>query len=161
VVFQDWRTLKTWHRADPHSTFTSDPSAKLVALIPTKFYRQIYTMERYSVAVALHRDRETPLLLIPFQRTATISAFANEIKNRITRYNFCESGNDIFLRLRREDGPILDDNDILADVIHNPRTENIVVTSRRSDPRAVDPGSYLVSLAIAFNLLLRRADLVL
>jgi urease accessory protein UreE len=118
-------------------------------------------MERYSVAAALHRDGEAPLLLMPFQRTATISAFANEIKNRITRYNFCESGNDIFLRLRREDGPILDDNDILADVIHNPRTENIVVTSRRSDLRAVDPGSHLASLAIAFNLLLRRADLVL
>jgi hypothetical protein len=108
-------------------------------------------MERYTVAVALHRDGETPLLLIPFPSTATISAFADEIKNRITRYNFGASGNDIFLRLRREDGPILDDNDILADLIHNPRTENIVVTSRRSDSRAVDPGTLLVRLAISLQ----------
>lgn len=104
-------------------------------------------MERYTVEVALHGDGENPLLLIPFPSTATISAFANEIKIRITRCNFDASGNDIFLRLLREDGPIIDDNDILADVIHNPRTENIVVTFRRSDLRAVDPGAHLVSLA--------------
>src|SRR4051794_15618845 len=104
-------------------------------------------MERYTVAVALQRTGGNPLLLIPFPPTATVSAFANEVKHRITRFNFDADGDDIFLRLRRADGPILDDNDVLADVIDNPRTENIVVTSRRPDPRNVDPGIYLVSLA--------------
>jgi hypothetical protein len=106
-------------------------------------------MERYTVVVALRRDEETPPLLIPFRRTATVSAFANEVKNRIARYSFDATGSDIFLRLSREDGPVLGDSDILADVIRNPQTENIVVTSRRPDTRAVDPGIHAVSLTIS------------
>src|SRR2546423_693078 len=104
-------------------------------------------MERYTVAVALHGTGGYPLLLIPFPPTATVSAFADEVKNRITRFNFDTNGDDIFLRLRREDGPILDGSDVLADVIDNPRTENIVATSRKPDPRNVDPRAHLVSLA--------------
>src|SRR5205085_7669878 len=96
-------------------------------------------MERYTVAVALQRTGGNPLLLIPFPPTATVSAFANEIKHRIARHNV-DNRDEILLRLRREDGPILDGNDILANVISNPQTENIVVTSRKSDPE-----NYLVS----------------
>ena len=101
--------------------------------------------ESYSSTVQIKIDKDAPDVEIGLGRDEA-HAFADEVKNRITRFNFDTNGDDIFLRLRREDGPILDGSDVLADVIDNPRTENIVVTSRRPDPRNVDPGIHLVSL---------------
>lgn len=87
-------------------------------------------MERYTVAIAPYGKREKIRLLVPFLSTASVSAFVDEIKQRIARLtswsSLAESA-EILLHLE-ENGPLLDGYDTLSDAVLDPRTETIHVS---------------------------------
>jgi hypothetical protein len=88
-------------------------------------------MERYTVTVSL-LGTESFRLLIPFPPTSSVFALATEVKKRISRQDAWPDVADISLRLGDIAGPFLDEEDLLEDVILDPKVETIAVTSRNS-----------------------------
>jgi hypothetical protein len=89
-------------------------------------------MERYTVTIALS-GAESFRLLIPFPPTSSVSALATEAKRRASRQGAWPEVSDISLRLGDDvGGPILDGDDLLEDVIIDPKAEFITATSRNS-----------------------------
>src|SRR5436305_6168509 len=86
-------------------------------------------MERYTITVA-PPGVETFRLLIPFSPTSSVSALATEVKRRISRLDVWPDVPDIALRLGQADGPFLDEDDTLADVLPSPNVETITATSQ-------------------------------
>jgi hypothetical protein len=111
----------------------------LALQVPSQFSRVLtrskVMMERYTVTVA-PSGVETFRLLIPFSPTSSVSALATEVKRRISRLDVWPDVPDIALRLGQADGPILDEDDTLADVLPSPNVEIITATSqiRKSTP---------------------------
>lgn len=93
-------------------------------------------MERYTVTV-YPPEGQPCRLLIPFSPKSTISALAIEIKRRISRLDIWNDVSNITLRLGEANGPILDEEDLLEDVILDAKAEIIVVTSQaQAEPAA-------------------------
>jgi hypothetical protein len=86
-------------------------------------------MERYTVIVA-PPGAEIFRLLIPLPSTSSVSALAAEVERRISRLEGLPGVSDITLHLGEADGPMLDAEDALGDVIFDPKLETITATSR-------------------------------
>jgi hypothetical protein len=86
-------------------------------------------MERYTIVVALP-GVESFRLLVPFQPALSISTLAIEVKRRVSRLEVVSDGLDITLHLGDANGPMLDEEDALADVILDPKSEEITVVSK-------------------------------
>jgi hypothetical protein len=70
--------------------------------------------------------------LIPFPPTSSISALAAEVKRRLARTD--PNAPDLILHLGDVNGPILDEEDLLEDVIVDAEGESITATPRSSLP---------------------------
>jgi hypothetical protein len=91
-------------------------------------------MERYTVTVS-PPGAESFRLLIPFPPSSSVSALATEVKRRASRQDPWSDSSEIFLRLGEGlGGPLLDGNDLLEDVILDPKAEAITATSRNTPP---------------------------
>jgi len=88
-------------------------------------------MERYTVTVPIPPGASSIRLLIPFPPTSAVSALAAEVKKRAFRASpLLDASSNVILHLGDATGPILDDQDLLEDVIIDPRTEIITATPR-------------------------------
>ncbi|KAF4633485.1 hypothetical protein G7Y89_g4628 [Cudoniella acicularis] len=80
-----------------------------------------------------------PALRVPFPRASAVSALAAEIKKRILRLDIWPDVSDITLHLGPANGPILDPDDLVSDVIADPKFEIITVTSGARKPSTTKP----------------------
>lgn len=94
-------------------------------------------MERYTIIVDLS-EGEPFRLLVPFQPALSVSALANEVKKRLSRLEILSDESDITLHLGDANGPMLDGGDALGDVILDPKSEEITVSSRAKKAKAQD-----------------------
>ncbi|THW71835.1 hypothetical protein D6D19_07040 [Aureobasidium pullulans] len=74
-------------------------------------------MNRYSVVVSDTGWAESLKLLVPFQSSATSGALVGEVVKRASRYGKTLNAAHCTLRLERPDGPILDPQDTLSDLV--------------------------------------------
>lgn len=101
-------------------------------------------MERYTVTVRQEgsEQQHDVHLLIPFRPTAKVDSFITEIVTRSARQS-CQidlTTHHVTLHLDEPEGPILDVNDILSDVVLDPRSEKIFACFTRKTDR-VQPGN--------------------
>jgi hypothetical protein len=88
-------------------------------------------MERYTITVPIPPGASSIRLLIPFPPTSSIAALAAEVKKRASRSALpLDALSDLILHLGDAAGPILDDEDLLEDVIIDPKNESITATPR-------------------------------
>lgn len=85
-------------------------------------------MERYKVSISSPETGSNLRLLIPFPATSSLSALATEVKRRAAKQGLFIRDRTIFFRLNQDDGPILDDDDKLGEVIIDPHNEDIFAT---------------------------------
>ncbi|KAK8209080.1 hypothetical protein M8818_003775 [Zalaria obscura] len=109
-------------------------------------------MERYNVRIrkADHVASDNDIyLLIPYPPTATVKALIEEIVSRSTKRNLILSltTHDVTLRLDQPDGPLLDVDDILSDVILDSRAERVFAVFHLKDTDTPMPDSSLTSLS--------------
>ncbi|THZ49733.1 hypothetical protein D6C90_03218 [Aureobasidium pullulans] len=74
-------------------------------------------MNRYSVVVSDTGLAESLKLLVPFQSSATSGALVGEVVKRASRYGKTLNAAHCTLRLESPDGPILDPQDTLSDLV--------------------------------------------
>ncbi|KAI4854045.1 hypothetical protein E4T44_00446 [Aureobasidium sp. EXF-8845] len=75
-------------------------------------------MQRYSVVVVSDTGWSEPLkLLVPFQSSANSAALVAEVVKRASRFGKTLNAASCTLRLASIDGPILDPDDILSDLV--------------------------------------------
>lgn len=103
-------------------------------------------MERYKISIFFPESGSSLQLLVPFPPTSSISALAEEVKKRATRQGFPLNEREIFFRLEQEDGPILDGEDRLNEVIIDPRSEGIFVTFQNATSEVMRSRDGVVSL---------------
>lgn len=82
-------------------------------------------MDRYTININ-HPGAEPVLLLIPFPPTSTIQNLVNEIRRRASRVQLLLP-DQVSLHLGGENGPLLDEEDAVEDVVLDPKTEVITV----------------------------------
>lgn len=88
-------------------------------------------MERYIITIAIPPGASSIRFLIPFPPTSSVSDLAAEVKKRASRSALLpDPSSIIILHLGDAKGPILDGDDILKDVILDPKAESITVTHR-------------------------------
>ena len=105
-------------------------------------------MERYTVTVA-PPGAESLRLLIPYPPTSSVSALAAEVKRRASRLDVWPDVPELALRLGDVDGSLLDEDDLLADVILDPKVETITATSRIKKVAGVPPPVAQVSYCLS------------
>ena len=87
-------------------------------------------MERYNVRILASDDKEGLKLLIPLHHSLQVSALLNEIMRRYAKYAASPLHHILpTLRLNNANGPIVDLDDPLKDVIIDSKTEVIIATS--------------------------------
>jgi hypothetical protein len=74
-------------------------------------------MQRYSVVVSDTGWPEPLKLLVPFQSSSNSAALTTEIVKRASRYGKTLNAASCTLRLASIDGPILDPDDTLSDLV--------------------------------------------
>lgn len=74
-------------------------------------------MQRYSVVVSDTGWPEPLKILVPFQSSFTSAALIAEIVKRATRHGKTLNAANCTLRLASVDGPILDPQDTLSDLV--------------------------------------------
>ena len=85
-------------------------------------------MQRYTVTiVSSGTSGERPVLLVPFQPSAIVTAFVEELYKRVAKRGFPIAPNTHIatLRLDSETGAIIDSEDALSDVVTDPRSEKV------------------------------------
>jgi hypothetical protein len=118
-------------------------------------------MERYTITVAPPGAAPTRLL-IPFPPTSSVSALSAEVQRRLARSE--PNVPDLIFHLGDTNGPILDEDDLLEDVIIDPKGEAITATPR-SNPSttasapALYPESNRVSYYSTHKLALMNLDI--
>jgi hypothetical protein len=78
-----------------------------------------------------------PVLLVPFQPDALVTAFIDELYRRIARQGLAITPNTHIatLHLDSETGALIDAEDLLSDVISDPKSEQIVSVFSKKDAR--------------------------
>lgn len=87
---------------------------------------EAHQMVRYTINVT--PPGSTPLsVLVPLPPSATVSALGEEIIARLARRGLDTSlhGHDVILHLGGSDGPVLDAQDTISDVIVDPGSKTI------------------------------------
>jgi hypothetical protein len=76
-------------------------------------------MQRYTVTIVSVTATSNPVLLVPFEPSALVSRFIDELFSRLSRQNIPLAPNThaCTLHLDSETGAIIDCEDVLADVI--------------------------------------------
>lgn len=83
-------------------------------------------MERYTVAVI--SPAASPVrLVVPFDSSFTLRPLLEEIQRRAIKQGVSLVLDTVLLRLGREDGPILDAEDVINHVVISPQDETIFV----------------------------------
>ncbi|TKA69325.1 hypothetical protein B0A55_07454 [Friedmanniomyces simplex] len=85
-------------------------------------------MQRYTVTVVSQGSPgERPTLLVPFEPSAIVAAFIDELFRRVTRQGIALAPNThvATIHVDSEGGAIIDAEDILADVVPNPAKEKL------------------------------------
>ena len=83
-------------------------------------------MERYKVTVTI--DGKETRLLIPMLPVSPVSSLATQVKLRIGRLGIGTNSTEFTLHLEQADGPILDADDLLSDVLPDPKNERLYAT---------------------------------
>lgn len=76
-------------------------------------------MERYAVVVMTDGSTNRLRLLIPYLNSAAVTSFTEEVAGRANRRDNTLDPQDCILHLGGVDGPILDPQDILVDLVRN------------------------------------------
>jgi hypothetical protein len=97
-------------------------------------------MQRYTVTILSdtgHGGR--PSILVPFQPSALVSSFKDEVVKRAIRQNLpiTTESHEFTLRLQSQTGPILDLQDLLSDVVLNSETIFAVFSQRNGHVTAL------------------------
>ena len=87
-------------------------------------------MQRYQVTVVAGGSGATnarPVLLVPFRPDALVTAFIDELFRRITKQGLDITPNTHIatLHLDSESGALIDAEDLLGDVVSDPKTEKL------------------------------------
>ena len=81
-------------------------------------------MQRYTVNFR-ETNVTTRRLLVPFDSGSSIIAFASELQRRLARAGIVVQADAILFRLDDVNGPLIDGEDTLEDVILDPRVEQL------------------------------------
>ena len=98
-------------------------------------------MQRYTVTVVAPGTTDArPVLLVPFQPNALVTAFIDELYRRIARQGLAITPNTHIatLHLDSETGALIDAEDLLSDVISDPKTEHIYSLFSKKDVTEVE-----------------------
>lgn len=88
-------------------------------------------MERYTVT--LISPAASPLqLLVPFDSSLPLRSLTEEIVRRASKLGLSLALDNVLLRLCREDGPILDVDDVINHVVISPQDEVIFAMLRET-----------------------------
>lgn len=98
-------------------------------------------MERYTISVGAIR------LIVPFSPTSTVQVLANEVRRRASRLAVVLP-EAITLHLGDENGPLLDVDDSLQDVVLDSVTEFITVVAQ-DDASGGVAGPVLAKVSVA------------
>lgn len=98
-------------------------------------------MQRYTVTIVSSGDsNERPVLLVPFQPSAIVTTFVDELFKRIARQGLAIAPNTHIatLHLDSETGGLIDFEDVLSDVVLDPKHDKLfaVFTQNKSGPSA-------------------------
>lgn len=91
-------------------------------------------MERYTVKFRDPHDQGELAFLVLLTPTSPVSTLLAEAKRRAAKYLPQLAENDLIPHYGEEQGPILDGDDILSDMIPDPKNEIIFVTTRPVRP---------------------------
>ena len=100
-------------------------------------------MERYKVTVTI--DGKETRLLIPMLSASPVSSLATQVKLRIGRLGIGINSTEFTLHLEQADGPILDADDLLSDVLPDPKNERLYATPSHFELGPNYPHSHQVS----------------
>ncbi|KAE9993630.1 hypothetical protein EG327_004151 [Venturia inaequalis] len=89
------------------------------------FVQRLIAMERYTVSVL---PLESTRFLIPFRTASTVFEFKTEIARRLQKQGTAVDAPSIQLYLGNKNGPLLDDEDLLANVVLDPSKEEVFAT---------------------------------
>lgn len=91
-------------------------------------------MQRYTVTFISDTSGGRPSTIIPFQPSALVTAFKDEVIKRANRQNLTITAetHDLKLRLQSQTGPTLDPDDTLADVVLASETIFAVFSQREA-----------------------------
>ncbi len=90
-------------------------------------------MERYTVTVISPWTGSHLQLLMPFDSSRSLRSFAQAVSRRAFRHGSDLAVENLVLRLGREDGPILDVDDVINHAIINPRDEVVFALPKESE----------------------------
>lgn len=85
-------------------------------------------MQRYTVTIVHPGNTgERPVLLVPFEPSAIVTAFIDELYKRVAKRGLPITPNTHIatLHLDGETGAIIDCEDVLSDVITDPKSEKV------------------------------------
>ena len=86
-------------------------------------------MERYTVTVVSTLGQERPQLLISLPGSSTVAALIEEVIRHSAKKLAQTIESKLNIHLNTENGPILDDDDMLQDVIDSPENTSIFAVS--------------------------------
>ncbi|POS69278.1 ubiquitin-conjugating enzyme [Diaporthe helianthi] len=94
-----------------------------------------------------------PSLLVPFSSQAVISSFIDELWKRLARHDraipLSSKTHKVSLHLENEDGPAIDVEDLLSDVIHDTQKEKIFAIFSKKSTTITSENAELVSYTFA------------
>lgn len=104
-------------------------------------------MDRYTVKFGDPHEEGEPAFLVPLTRTSTVSTLLTEATRRAVKRlpRLAEPDINLIPHYGGEEGPILDGDDILGDMIPDPPNEIIFVSTHSTLPRDTAQEPSLVS----------------
>ena len=90
-------------------------------------------------------DGKETRLLIPMLSASPVSSLATQVKLRIGRLGIGINSTEFTLHLEQADGPILDADDLLSDVLPDPKNERLYATPSHFELGPNYPHSHQVS----------------
>ncbi|KAK8004889.1 hypothetical protein PG990_010926 [Apiospora arundinis] len=106
-------------------------------------------MPRYTVTIVAP-GAEHQTILVPFSPSALVRAFGDELYKRAARngLNIAKDTHIVKLRLGSDVGPAIDPEDLLTDVVEDPKHESVfaIFTSREPIITAPIPGGEYITL---------------
>ena len=111
-------------------------------------------MQRYTVTVvAPGTTNARPVLLVPFQPDALVTAFIDELYRRIAKQGLAITRNTHIatLHLDSETGALIDADDLLSDVVSDPKSEKLFSVFVKKDASSAAASSQVTALPLPSN----------
>lgn len=105
-------------------------------------------MQRYSVVVSDTGWPEPIKILVPFQSSAKSSALVTEIVKRVLRFGKTLDAAKCTLHLASADGPILDPDDTLSDLVVDEQLFAVFNSANAATPA---PVSHKIDAKLSFS----------